>query len=137
MITCKASTDQSNKYLESYNSRHIYNKKNSFFIPHAKSYKFIITKEKVIRLENVGTIKLNLLNESNMIFLNIFYLRYNSNLFFFEQLTEAGISYHKHSKNIILKKTRNIISLVQRRKNLSVLDFKKIFNKIMISQGRD
>lgn len=48
-----------------------------------------------------------------MTLLNIAYaLKYHFDLILFSQLGEAGISYYNHPKNMILKKTENIIDLV-------------------------
>lgn len=59
------------------------------------------------------------MNRLDIIFSNItFALKCNSNLISFGQLREARISYHNHSESMILKKTKNIISLTQRKKDI-------------------
>lgn len=67
----------------------------------------------IIRLEKlVGIKKLTLLNRINMILSNIAYtLRCNSNLIYLSQLKNVKILYYNYLKRIILKTTRNIISI--------------------------
>lgn len=62
----------------------------------------------------------------------IFFLRLNFNFISFSQLKKAVISYQNHFKNIILKKTRNIIGLIYVKKIFFVLDLENNANKIMI-----
>lgn len=73
----------------------------------------MIADKNIIRLEKVSTIKLTLLNGSDIILSNMtFASRYYSNLISFDQLREAGISYHNYPESIILKKAGIIISSV-------------------------
>lgn len=65
-----------------------------------------------------------------------FALRCNTNLISLGQLKKAGILYNYHLESIILKKAGNIIGLVQRKKNLFVLDLKNNANRIIIAQKR-
>lgn len=67
----------------------------------------------IFKLEEIGIIKLILLNKTDMMLLNIAYLlRCNFNLIFFSQLRKARILYYNYLKNIILKKAENIIGSV-------------------------
>lgn len=76
------------------------------------------------------------MNKLDIIFSNItFALKCNSNLISFGQLKEARISYHNYSESMILKKTKNIINLIQRKKDF-FLNLKNNANKIIIIQKR-
>lgn len=70
-IIQEASINQGNWYWNSYISRHICNKKDSFFKLRLKNYKFVTADRNIIRLEKVGIIKLALLNRLDMMFLNM------------------------------------------------------------------
>lgn len=91
----------------------------------------------IIRSKEVGTIKLTLLNGSDMTLSNVaFAPRCDSNLISLGQLREAGISYHDHPESMILKKAGIIIGSAQKKKNLFALDLLNDVNRIMISQRR-
>lgn len=136
-IMRKATIDQGNWYLDSCTSRYICNKKNSFSKLCLKSYEFMIADRDIIRSEKVDIIQLALLNKLDIMLSNVtFASRCNFNLISFGQLREARLSYHNHLRSIILKKARNIICLVQRKKNLFVLDLENNTDRIMIIQRR-
>lgn len=133
----KAITNQGNWYLDSYVFRYICNKNDSFFKFHPKSYEFIIANKNIIRSEKVDIIQLALLNGLDIILADIvFALRCNSYFIFLDQLREARILYHNHFESMILKKTGNIIGLIQRKKNFFVLDLENNADRIMIIQER-
>lgn len=93
--------------------------------------------EDIIRLEKIDIIQLALLNRLDIMFSNIaFALSYDSKFISFGQLKEAEILYDNHLKNIIFKKTENIISLIQNKKNHYILDLENNTNKIMITQKK-
>lgn len=83
-MTQKATIYKGNRYPDSYASRHIYNKKDSFFRLYSKSYEFVTTNRNIIRSEKVSIIQLALLNKSDITLSNIaFAPKYNSNLISF------------------------------------------------------
>lgn len=89
------------------------NKKESFSLLCPKSYNFITANRDIIRLEEVDTIKLTLLNELDMTLSNIaFAPRCYINLIFLSQLREVAILYHDHSESMILIKARITISVI-------------------------
>lgn len=68
---------------------------------------------KIIRSEEVDTIKLILLNEIDVMLLIVNYtIRCDFNLISLGKLRETGILYHNNPKSMILKKTKNVIGLV-------------------------
>lgn len=88
----------------------------------------------IIRVNEVGTIKLTLLNRINMRLLNVAYTsRWDFNFIYFSQLMEAKISYYDYSESLMLKKARNVIGFVWRKKNFFILEMKKNTDKIIIT----
>ena len=95
------------------------------------------TNRDIIRLEEVDTIQLVLLNGLNIMLSNVvFALRCNSNLISLGQLRKAGISYYNYLESMILKKVGNIIGSVQKKKNLFVLNLENNAIRIIIAQRR-
>lgn len=104
-ITCAINKKQFEIwYLDLSMSRYICNNQEKFVDLWAKTYKFVTARRDIIRSEQVETIILPLENSSQLILTNIAYTPdYNSNLIFFSQFWETGISYHNYPEYILLK----------------------------------
>lgn len=118
-------------------SKLIWNNQEKFVDLWAKTYKFVTAKRDIIRSEQVETIILSLENGSQLILANIAYtLNCNSNLIFFSQFWETGISYHAYLKYILLKQEMNIIGSITKKKNHFILNIELVFGKVILAKGR-
>ena len=91
-------------YLDSYASRYMCNDKRFILGLRPKSYEFIISKEEIIRLEEVGLVHPPTNSKATITLKNVIYtLRCNSKLISPGQLQESSINYHNQSKYMILK----------------------------------
>lgn len=81
-------------------------------------YKFIMTKNIIIKSLQVRTIIITFKNSSEPIFFNIIYvLNYNSNLIFLRYFSVTDILYYNYFECMILKQKEKQIRLVIIRKN--------------------
>ena len=135
-MTCKTN-EEGEWYLDSCASRYICNNHEKFVDLRPKTYEFITVGGNIIRSSQIGTVTLLLENSSNLTLTNTAYTpECNSNLISLGQLRETDISYHNHTKCMMLKQEGKTIGLATRRKNLFILNTQIAPSKTILVKSR-
>ena len=125
-------------YYDSCTLKYICNDKQFFSDILLKSYKFVIAKKEIIRLEEVKLVYLHTNTGTTVTLKNVAYTpRYNFKLILLGQLQESHITYHHHPKYMILRQRKNSIRSTNKYKNLFILYTKTMDKKLIITQKKD
>lgn len=131
-------------FLESCASRHLCNDRTLFNTTKAKSIDFVTAASQVIRTEEISTVSIPLANGNTIKLQNVALAPdCDSNLISLGQLQESGITYRDDPTAMTLMRSREIIALARRERNLFILDLARpgramatISQKAMAITGR-